>query len=101
MEHICNRLRNDLGLSQPLAEIAFRRRGRTIIAQVEGIVFEPANGQMILAEVEAAMEQYLNEHPVRLAEGEVLRMKLKQEAKDLRESAGSRRSEGRIEVSFR
>jgi|tagenome__1003787_1003787.scaffolds.fasta_scaffold20976291_2 hypothetical protein len=103
LKRICSRLR-DLGLNSPLTEIAFRRRGKTVIAQVDGVSFEPVTGQMLLAEVEGALERYLNENPGRLTgtKGRELRDRLQRETLEMEEALWSaKNSVGRLEVSFR
>lgn len=102
VRRICAQLR-DLGLNNPLTEVAFRRRGRAVIAQVQGLLFEPASGQMLLTEVEEAVEQYLSENPQRLAgrRGRELQARLEQDARELKETAPSAQSsDARLEVSF-
>lgn len=103
VRRICSRLRS-LGLSSPLTEIAFRRRGRVIIAQADGISFEPITGQMLLVEVEEALERYLSKNPGRLAgkKGRELRVRLQGEAREIQEDLRcAKNSVGRLEVSFR
>jgi hypothetical protein len=101
IEHICQRL-NEIGFSSPLTEIAFRRNGRTVIAQVEGVSFEPTSGQMLLGEVETAVARYLEENPDRSRRGAKRRARFDQEVHELREAGPHpRRSEARLEVRFR
>jgi len=101
VEHICRRL-NELGFAHPLTEIVFRRSGRTVIAQVEGVSFEPASGQMLLAEVETAVARYLEENPDGGRRGVERRARFDQEARELREaSPPPGHSDARLEVRFR
>jgi hypothetical protein len=103
VERICARLR-DLGLTRPLTEIAFRRRGQTVIAQVDGISFEPQTGQMLLVEVEESLERYLKENPSRLAgkKGQELQTSLRRETQEMEEAiSGAKSAVGRLEVTFR
>jgi hypothetical protein len=85
-----------------LPEVVFRRRGRTIIAQVEGVLFEPASGQMLLTEVEEAVERYLKESCERIegVKGEEVRERLQLEAQEVRESLTVRVAPPRIEVRY-
>jgi hypothetical protein len=102
VERICKRLQEDLGLSNPLTEVAFRRVGRTVIAQVQGVSFEPTSGQMVLTDVVAAVERYIEEHPGRSKHSIETRASLEREAQELRElSSRSAHTEARLEVSFR
>jgi hypothetical protein len=102
VEQICERLREDLGLSEPLNEVAFRRVGRTVIAQVQGISFEPVSGQLVLSEVEAAVERYIDEHPGRGKRAIEMRASLKREAQELRElNSSAAHAAARLEVRFR
>lgn len=89
VERTCERLREVFGLENPLTEVVLRRRGPVTVAHVQGLWFEPANGQMVLAEVEEAVEQYLQE----LRDGERLSREIKKEASKLRKQSGRR---GRI-----
>jgi hypothetical protein len=103
VKRICIRLR-ELGLSNPLTEIAFRRRGKMVIAQVQGLLFEPGTGQMLLTEVEEAVERYFDENPARLVgrKGRELKVRLQQDAREMKEADPSAQStEARVEVSFR
>lgn len=101
VEKICAKLKDELGLSNPLTEIAFKRRGRTVIARVQGLLFEPGSGQMLIAEVEQAVERYLDESPSRGGQKNKQRALLAQEVQKLQETdADIRRSEARLEVSF-
>jgi hypothetical protein len=91
VERTCQRLREAFGLENPLTEVVLRRRGKSTVARVQGLWFEPANGQMVLAEVEEAVEQYLQE----LRQGEQLPREMQKEASKLRKRRGRR---GRIET---
>jgi hypothetical protein len=103
LQEVCRRLREDLGLVSPLTEIAFRRRGRTIVAQVHGLLFEPLSGQLLLAEVESAVEDYLNEHPTNLTPGEKeeLRARLRSDVQEVRKATFKpQQSKARVEIRF-
>jgi hypothetical protein len=105
VELICDRLRRDFGLSNPLTEIVFRRSGKTILAKVQGLWFEPATGQMALAEVQEAIGRYLDESAggTRGRRNE-LRRRLKKEARELKRmisaSGGLERSRDVLEVGI-
>lgn len=97
VEHTCERLREAFGLENPLTEVILRRRGKITVAHVQGLWFEPTNGQMVLAEVEDAVEQYLQE----LQGGERLPREMKKEASKLRKQKRGSRIEpltGRAEI---
>jgi hypothetical protein len=103
VKEVCLRLRGVLGLSSPLTEILFRRMGRAVIAQVQGLLFDPSSGQLLLTEVVEVLERYLAEDPFP-AEGarvEELRARVAQEARAIREALpAERRSENPVEVSL-
>lgn len=90
VERTCQRLREEFGLKNPLAEIVLRRRGKSTVARVRGLWFEPASGQMVLAEVEDAVERYLQE----LQQDGRLPRELRREASILKKQSGR---QGRIE----
>ena len=72
-----------------------------MIAQVEGVSFEPASGQMLLAEVETAVARYLEEHPDRSRRGAERRVRFDRDVKELKKvDPGPRRSEAHLEVRF-
>ena len=86
VERTCQRLREDFGLENPLAEVVLRRRGKNTVARVQGLWFEPTSGQMVLAEVEEAVERYLQE----LQQGRRLPRELRREASILIKQSGRR-----------
>lgn len=89
VERICQRLGEDFGLANPLTEVVLRRRGKSTVARVQGLWFEPASGQITLAEVEEAVEQYLQE----FSEEGKLPKELQKEAASLKRVRTRRRIE--------
>jgi hypothetical protein len=87
VERICQQLREVFGLENPLTEVVLRRRGKTAVARVHGLWFEPASGQMVLAEIEEAVEEYLRE----LRYSEQLPAEMRREASKLRKQSFRRR----------
>jgi hypothetical protein len=101
LEDLCGRLRESLDLEDPLSQICLRRIGRTIVARVDGLMFEPLTGQTLISEAVVAIERYFVEYPAVLhGEGQKLREKVKRDAKELRASI-PKAKRSRIEVSFR
>jgi hypothetical protein len=101
VEHICSRLRG-LGIASPLTEIAFSRRGKAVVARVDGLVFEALSGQVLLAELDAGFEKYLRGYSTRDTGQETdLRQQWKEETMRWRQ-AGSQRElvAASIEVLF-
>jgi hypothetical protein len=86
VERICKRLREEFGVLDPLVEVAFRRDGRAIVAQVQGVSFEPLSGQLVIAEAEKAVARYLESRPDRTAgkSGRAFKRKLRQDVEELR-----------------
>lgn len=86
VERVCHRLREDFGLENPLTEVVLRRRGRSAVARIQGLWFEPASGQMVLTEVEEAVERYLDER----REGKTSSTGLRKQAAEIRRRTGRR-----------
>jgi hypothetical protein len=58
LERACARLRA-LGVTNPLLEVPLRREGRTIVAQVDGVTFRPATGQLSLTDTSTRVYDFL------------------------------------------
>lgn len=90
-------------MDHPLSEVAFRRVGKTVVAHVQGLVFEPVSGQLLIAEVAKAVEEYFMEYPaaVQGKRGKELRKKLLSDADEMRKSSPkAKRTAARLEVRF-
>lgn len=59
---VCLRLRR-FGFSDPLLEVKLTRAGSKIVAQSEGIRFEPASGQLLIDDMYERIEATLREKP--------------------------------------
>lgn len=58
LERACARLRA-LGIRSPLLEVPLRREGRTIVAEIDGITFRPATGQLSLPDTRTRVVDFL------------------------------------------
>lgn len=58
LERACARLRA-LGVTNPLLEVPLRREGRTIVAEIDGVTFRPATGQLSLADTGRRVNDFL------------------------------------------
>lgn len=87
--HICRRLREGLGIDSPLTEVAFRRRGKTVVARAQNLLLEPASGQLLIAEVQEALERYFAEHAPKLEQEKrnELRAKLQTDVMAMKEES--------------
>jgi len=88
VERICEWLRKEFGVLNPLSEVAFRRDGRRIVAQIQGLSFEPISGQLVLSDTERAVGLYLEGRPDRTAgeRGQVLERTLRRDIEKLRQA---------------
>lgn len=59
VERVCRILRDELGIAEPLTTVRLRWQGRRIVAQFDGVNFEPASRQLLLTEkaVDAVVRQ--------------------------------------------
>lgn len=62
VELVCARLRRE-GFDRPLTEVALRRQGSTIVAEVGGIKYQPLTGQVVLRDVKNAVSSFLDHQP--------------------------------------
>jgi hypothetical protein len=58
LERTCARLRQ-LGVARPLIDVRLRRVGRAIVAEVDGVTFRPATGQLALTETSNRVADFL------------------------------------------
>ncbi|MEA2647078.1 MAG: hypothetical protein QOE92_2161 [Chloroflexota bacterium] len=58
LERACDALRG-LGFSNPLLQVPMRRRGKQVLAVVDGAVLDPATGQLLLDESFTAANAWL------------------------------------------
>lgn len=58
LERTCARLRL-LGIANPLLEVPLRREGRTIVAEIDGVTFRPATGQLSLTDTGTRVNDFL------------------------------------------
>lgn len=58
LERACARLRA-LGVANPLLEVPLRREGRTIVAEIDGVTFRPATGQLSLTDTRTRVNDFL------------------------------------------
>jgi hypothetical protein len=58
LEQACDRLRQD-GFDQPVSQVLLQRRGTRVVAEVKDVVFHVATGQVIIAEVDRAVQDYV------------------------------------------
>jgi len=50
------------GVKNPLLDVPLKRVGRSIVAKVDGYVFEPDSGQAVMALVEARLQEFAAEY---------------------------------------
>lgn len=60
LERTCTRLRQ-LGVSRPLIDVRLRREGRAIVAEVDGVTFRPATGQLALTDTSNRVGDFLGD----------------------------------------
>jgi hypothetical protein len=58
LERACARLRA-LGIANPLLEVPLHRAGRSIVAEIDGVTFRPATGQLSLTDTRARVNDFL------------------------------------------
>lgn len=58
LERACARLRA-LGIANPLLEVPLRREGRAIVADIDGVTFRPATGQLSLSDTHTRINDFL------------------------------------------
>jgi hypothetical protein len=63
LETACERLRVEFSIDNPLVEVVLDRRGKRVVAKVDGIWIEPADGQLVLSEVRSSIEAYREQCP--------------------------------------
>jgi len=93
LERICEKLRREYGIANPLAELAFTSVDGRIMVRVKGIWFDSETGQLLLSQVEDAVEQYLETQHSRLRgeKGRLLRQKVREEALSVRRLTTTRK----------
>jgi hypothetical protein len=60
LERTCARLRQ-LGVARPLIDVRLRREGRAIVAEVDGVTFRPATGQLALTDTSNRVGDFLGD----------------------------------------
>lgn len=60
LERTCARLRQ-LGIARPLLDVRLRREGRAIVAEIDGVTFRAATGQLALTDISHRVGDFLGE----------------------------------------
>lgn len=60
LELTCARLQ-ELGIERPLLEVRLRREGRAILAEIDGVTFRPATGQLALTDTSLRVREFLGD----------------------------------------
>jgi hypothetical protein len=65
LEHACTALRVQ-GVANPLLDVPLHRMGAIIVAEINGVLFDPTSGQTTLRDSRDRLQQYLDDQLVQL-----------------------------------
>lgn len=106
LEHACRALRAQ-GVSNPLLDVPMKRSGTVVFAEIDGVLFDPLNGQLTLKDSRDVLQRYVEDHLANLdAEARGLTQKqlaaVRRDRTKLRSAlAGEAASRGRIRDAAR